>query len=370
MLDFKDEDEALTPDSITLYAGWDMSGVIGDVDGDGDPNTFDAVGPGGITGCAVAEELGIGVNESYNLLLDLDCVGGVDDIRIQVKNNAVLRLYNNVSTTIPGAEYAVSGDKLEIRIPNYQDLLSDLETASDPCDARFRFSANAGFDGVAEDISASFLLALQPSISVDMDPPTQAVCAGSTAHWTITVTNNGLCVLNHITVVDVLGAGLSYLSSNYGPNSVVDETVTWVFTDYNLPPGESLVVTLNATTQSPCASPSLTNDVSATGVHVSPCLPQETPAPTSNDTDEASVTCRDLPSCEISGDDHTSFPSTEIYTSTVAEPFTRQWSISSTPPGICSTTDPLTGSAISVNYTGAGVCTLSLTVRDPLDPDV
>lgn len=369
-LDFKNENEEATPNNLTLYVGWEATGFIGDVDGDGNPSTFDPIGPGGISGCAVAEEVGIGVNESYNLLLDLDCTGGVDDVRIQVKNNAVLRLVNNVSTMIPGAVYAVSGNRLELKIPNYQNVLAGLNILSDPCDARFRFSANAGFDGAAEDITSSFLLTLPPSVIVDLNPPTQVICAGATASWTITVTNDGLCRLNDVTVEDVLGAGMSFLSSNTTPTSVVGQTVSWVFSGINLAPGQTINLTLNATTQTPCASPTLENSVSVEGVHVSPCLPNGTPSPTTNDTDQATVSCRDLPACAIAGDDHTSFPSTENYTTTVTTPFTRLWSLSSTPAGICNTDDPLTGSSIDVNFTGAGVCTVSLTVRDPLNPQV
>lgn len=369
-LDFQDEDGQATPDDLTLYIGWTLNGTIGDVDGDGNPNTFDPFGPGGSTGCAIAEESGIGNNESYNLLLDLDCVGGVDDIRIQVKNNSILRLANNAVTMIPDATFAVSGDNLELRIPNYQNLLAGLNSTADPCDARFRFSANAGFDGLAEDITSAFTLSLDPSIAVEIDPPTQLLCAGSTASWNITATNDGVCRLNNVTIESVLGAGMSFISSNSTPTSVVGQTVRWVFTGINLAPGETIDLTLSAATQSPCVSTTMANNVSANGVHITPCLPNGTPSPTTSDTDDATVTCRDLPVCEINGDDHTMFPASEIYTTTVTSPFARTWSISSTPPGICNSTDPLTGSTIEVNYTGAGICTLSLTIRDPLNPQV
>jgi uncharacterized repeat protein (TIGR01451 family) len=229
LVDFTDAMGNVTPDNITLYAGWDMEGIVGDVDGDGNPNTFSIGSPGGTTGCALSDEPGIGPNESYNVLLDLDCTGGVDDVRIQIKNGTVSRVVNAVITPLAGATFMFSGDKLELKIPNYQDLLAGLQVETDLCDARFRLTANAEFDGPGEDFSSAMQLELVPSVDVTKTPPQQEICAGEDVNWTITVTNDGLCRLDDVTVEDILGAGLTYDSSDNPPTSVNGQTVRWEF---------------------------------------------------------------------------------------------------------------------------------------------
>ena len=101
----------------------------------------------------LSDEAGIGPNESYNVLLDLDCTGGVDDVRIQIKNGVVSRVVNAVVTPLAGATFAFSGDTLELRVPNYQTSWRASTVATDLCDARFRLTANAEFDGPGEDFS-------------------------------------------------------------------------------------------------------------------------------------------------------------------------------------------------------------------------
>ncbi|HEX7879829.1 MAG TPA: FlgD immunoglobulin-like domain containing protein [Candidatus Eisenbacteria bacterium] len=369
LLDFKDAMGNATPNDVTLYVGWDMDGIVGDVDGNGNPNTFDLGSPGGSTGCALADEPGIGPNESYNLLLDLDCAGAPDDIRIQVKDNTVTRVVNGMPSVIPGATFMASGDKLELKVPNYQNLLTGTMITADLCDARMRLTANAAFDGPGEDFSSPLTLLIPPSIDVTKNPPTRTVCAGSPVSWAITVTNNGLCRIHALNVEDVLGAGMTFDNSDPIATSVMGQTIRWEFANLELDPGESMQIDLTATTAAPCASGTLTNNVSVEAVHLTPCLPAGTPPPTANDSASATVTCRDVPPCDITGDPHTCFPSSETYTANVGAGYNFSWSFNSVPPGICSTSDPLDGSSVTVDFTGAGVCTVSLTVTDPENPE-
>jgi len=368
-LDFKDAMGGLTPNDISLYAGWDMEGIVGDVDGDGNPNTFSGASPGAACG-AFADGSGIGADESYNVLLDLDCAGSIDDIRIQIKNNQVLKVVGGVSSVVAGAQFAFSGDKLELKIPNYQTLIAGLPVTSDLCDARIRLLANAEFDFLGEDLTSAYQLEVAPAILVEKNPPTQDICAGESIDWTITVTNTGLCRLDDVTVEDILGAGMTFGSSNVVPTSVVGQTIRWEYPNIKLLPGQTINLTLTATTMSPCPSPVLTNNVTVEGAHFNPCLGAGAPPATANSKDSASVNCRDLPACDITGDPNTCFPSTETYSTAIGAPYTRAWSVTSTPPGICNTSSPLDGSSISVNFTGAGVCTVTLTITDPLNPQV
>jgi len=368
-LDFEDAMGNPTPNNITLYAGWDMEGMVGDVDGDGNPNTFDPTGPGAACG-AFADATGIGDDSSYSVLLNLDCTGAIDDVRIQIKGNAVLRIVGGVPSVIPGAQFAFIGDKLELKIPNYQDVASGLPIETDICNSRIILLANAEFDFLAEDLTSAVQLDLAPSILVEKNPPVQDICAGESIDWTITVTNNGICRLDDVIVEDILGNGMSFGSSNVMPTSVVGQTIRWEYPGINLDPGQTINLTLTATTMTTCTSPVQTNNVTVEGAHFNHCLTPGSPPATATSMDEATVNCRDLPPCNITGDLNTCFPSTETYSTTVGAPYTRAWSVTSTPPGICSTSSPLDGASITVSFTGAGVCTISLTVTDPLNPDV
>jgi uncharacterized repeat protein (TIGR01451 family) len=304
LLDFTDAMGNLTPNDITLYAGWDMEGVVGDVDGDGNPNVFSLGSPGNLSGCALSDETGIGPNESYNVLLDLNCAGGVDDIRIQIKAGAVSRVDNTVAppvTTWVGATFNFTGSTLELKVPNYQTLLAGLEVSTDLCDARFRLTANAEFDGPGEDFSSPFQLMLSPSIDVEKNPPTQAVCAGENVEWTITITNDGLCLLDEIVLEDILGAGLTYVSSGTAPTSVNGQTVRWELPNADLEPGDQIQITLTASTQDPCSGAELTNTANVEGLHFSSCAGPEDPGATASDTDSATIECHDKPPCSIDG---------------------------------------------------------------------
>ncbi|MDZ4806517.1 MAG: FlgD immunoglobulin-like domain containing protein [Candidatus Eisenbacteria bacterium] len=370
-IDFKDEMGEVTPNDVTLYVGWDMEGNVGDVDGDGDPSTFNPVGPGAACG-AFSDGAGISDAESYNVLLNLDCTGAIDDIRIQIKNNLVRKVVGGVATLIPGATFAFVGDKLELCVPNYQDLISGLAITTDLCNARIILLANAEFDFLAEDLSDAVQLQVAPSILVEKNPPVQDICAGEPVTWTITVTNDGLCRLDDITVEDILGAGMTYESSNTLPTSVVGQTIRWVYTNIDLLPGQTINLTLTADTASPCATPILTNGVSVEGAHFDPCLGPGAPPATTNSNDSATINCRDLPLCDIDG------PSTVAVGGTVAvmtalnpADYGLSWSAISDPAGICQIVGMTTGVAtINVMFTGAGACTVTLTVTDPVNPEI
>jgi len=372
LLDFKDAMGNYTPNDITLYAGWQVEGIVGDVDGDGNPNTFDITGPGGSTGCALSDEGGIGPNESYNVLLDLDCTGGVDDVRIQIKNVVFSRVVNAVVTPLAGATFGFTGSTLELKVPNYQTLLTGLEVSTDLCDARFRLTANAEFDGPGEDFSSPFQLMLSPSIDVEKNPPTQAVCAGENVDWTITITNDGLCHLDEVVLEDILGAGLTYVSSGTAPTSVNGQTVRWEFPNADLDPGDQIQITLTASTQDPCSGAELTNTANVEGLHFSLCAGPEDPGATANDTDSATIECRDKPPCIIEG------PTTaqiggSVTVTTPHDPavYMLMWSVID-PDNICNITSPSTMNvqSIDIEFTGAGACTVQLQVKDPVNPEV
>jgi hypothetical protein len=142
----------------TLYLGLRVSGAIGDLDGNGNPNS----------GCAEAtlqEELGIGVNDRYRWTLNLDCAGDAE-VEIELSNNTV---------TVTGAPYSSA---------TYAYLGSDVEIAITGLvlpagfDARV-FSGNQ-FDGMGEDFHP--LSCAGPAGCFTLEPgcPPATACGGST----------------------------------------------------------------------------------------------------------------------------------------------------------------------------------------------
>ncbi len=89
------------------------------------------------------------------------------------------------------------------------------------------------------------------------------------------------------------------------------------------------------------------------------------------------ITVTDLPPCNIAGDVSVCVGNEKTYTTQVQSPLIRQWSVTSVPANICEVVVPTApaggpadqGSSVSLRFTGAGVCTLTLTVTDPNDPD-
>lgn len=363
-IDFRNAMGDVSPNDVTLYVGWDMEGNVGDVDGDGDDSTFDPAGPGVICG-AFGDGPGIGPDESYNVLLNLDCTGSIDDVRIQIKNNQVFKVIGGVPTAMPEATFAFDGDKLELKVPNYQDLPTGLDITTDLCNARIRLLANAEFDFLSEDFTSDFQLDVAPSILVEKNPPTQTICAGDPVNWTITVTNTGLCRLDDIVVLDTLGTGMTFDDSNTMPVSVVGQAIRWEYTGIGLLPGQTIELTLGATTATPCASPTLTNSVSVEGAHYDPCLGPGAPPATANSNDSATVTCRESV-CDIDGPSTASIGGTvEVVTSLVPADYSLSWSATSDPVDICHIVGPTSGvSSVQVMFTGAGTCTVKLVVTD------
>mgnify|MGYP003565379274 CR=1 FL=1 len=91
--------------------------------------------------------------------MQLEGQGGADTFNIQSTSvesatvvlggagNDVINV--NTGQSIPG-EFAFVGDKLELRIPNYQDY---LPPNVDICNAQAYLQSNAQFDGLGEDFS-------------------------------------------------------------------------------------------------------------------------------------------------------------------------------------------------------------------------
>ncbi|HEU68943.1 MAG TPA: DUF11 domain-containing protein, partial [Candidatus Acetothermia bacterium] len=84
---------------------------------------------------------------------------------------------------------------------------------------------------------------LPGAIRVSKTPATISAHVGDTVTWTITVENTGLGPIHNVVVTDVLGSGLSYVSSN-PPGQAQGQTVVWELG--TIQPGQQVQIELQA----------------------------------------------------------------------------------------------------------------------------
>ena len=270
----------------TLYAGWVQVGLVGDVDGDGNPDAFTP-----LFSCASTDQVGIGSYESYTVDLDLDC-DGAPNVRYGVKGNQVVNFDGLV--VVPGASFARVGHKLEVKIPN---IIANSGIDAGICDMVITGGSNAEFDQLAEDdCKPGFKLSLEPLIKVTKTPETQNACPGSQVSWLITIENVGPCTMETVAVTDVLDLGMTYVSDDRSSTGDAQNRA-WQFGA--LAPGEQIVINLTARLADECVNPTLDNTVRVEGTSTSPCRPEPASA---IDEDVASVNCT-KPECAITGPD-------------------------------------------------------------------
>ncbi len=256
LLDFKNPDG--TRSSTTdLYAGWQVTGVIGDVDGDGNPNTRTSSNP--LCGGAILQDTpGIGLDEFYNLRLEF-CSGTLLLFSITNGNVVVTRNGSPVVPAPGSVSFVFAGSTLKVCVHN----LEALAPGEDINGVKIAMTSNASYDFLGEDGTLQRQIQLDNLIDVSKIPSSPTVCPSGTVNYTITVRNPGLATLNTITVHDVLLNGLTYLSDDKG--STGSATVRdWSFPSANLAPGGLLVIHLNATAPAECNGP-LGDSVYVTG---------------------------------------------------------------------------------------------------------
>jgi uncharacterized repeat protein (TIGR01451 family) len=260
---------------VDVYVGWDAVGSIGDVDGNGDPDTY---APG--LSCATSDQIGIGPLESYVVEFDFDC-DGYADARFGVRGNAFINFFTLAE--VPGSRFAYVHDTLEAKLPA---LRVHAGRGFDLCDMRISGKAYAGSDQLVSDACrGGFLVAFDPRVAVATLPGDQTACADSLVSWAITVRNAGPCDLDEVNVQDVLDDGLSYVSDDQGSTGDA-QTRTWQFT--NLPADASRVIHLTAWLAGECSPSTVRNTVDVRAQHNNSC--REIPGTTTAE-DVSEVEC-------------------------------------------------------------------------------
>jgi uncharacterized repeat protein (TIGR01451 family) len=269
--------------SNDLYILFRVEGVIGDVDGNGNPDNNLCEPPANFP-----DQPGIGSEDTYEARFDLNC-DGETDLTVRVEGNAV----TVTGATFGSADYAFEDDDLEVAV-----LDIDLPTVF----TVFAFSG-AIRDGLGEDITPETLCG-NPAPSIDLSKSVlpATLCPGQTADFTLTIENTGNVDLTGVTVVDNLPAPLDFVStvSNTcgGPVNPAGDQIT--YGPFDLDAGESCTIVIRASGAAGCTGEQ-TNNASVEGTFQSACFNNGEPTVVS-DQASATLLCGSL-QCSISAPD-------------------------------------------------------------------
>lgn len=166
------------------------------------------------------------------------------------------------STEIPGLATANPGDTIEIEF----DMTSDCPFSGGDitCVTQYENPCADVFNTAVSTFTAAFN---EPDITINKTRANDPIGCNEAIQWTITVTNNGTYTLPIIWVEDTMDAAFTFVSSVGDPpytsdnGTNVGQVVTWELRNVN--PGDTVTLTLNATSDSSPCSPDLDNTVIA-----------------------------------------------------------------------------------------------------------
>jgi len=166
------------------------------------------------------------------------------------------------STEISALATSAPGDTIEIEF----EMTSDCPfTGGDiTCVTQYENPCADVFNTAVSTFSAAFNA---PDITIDKSRADEPVDCNDAIQWTITVTNNSGYTLPIVWIEDTMDASFTYVSSVGDPpytsdnGTNVGQVVTWELRNVNH--GDTVTLTLNATTDSAPCSPDLDNTVVA-----------------------------------------------------------------------------------------------------------
>jgi len=254
-------------DGHDLSLGIRTAGMIGDPDGNGDPDTD--------CGTNILDSPGIGLQASYKWFLDTNC-DGPTDVLIYVNNNQV---------TVSGASYdstqfAFNGHDLEVKVYGMQIIPQ----------FRARSFAGSDVDGLSEDLSAEYeCSSLTPTLTVQKS--VGDVCAGGVTTVGLSVTNTSAVDLDPVDLEDGLPEGFTYVASSVsGLGEPTQSDTTLTFPSFSLAPDEVKMVTFQIRSPADCSGQHV-NRARATGAFIHPCNSEPNHARFAFDEGSATFEC-------------------------------------------------------------------------------
>ncbi len=290
---------AQAPGSTTLYFGMRVAGVIGDTDGNGNP---DNAGGGDCNNLDnIADSTGIGPDEFYTVQFDTRCESNFDP------DGALVVAGNRVTGT--GLFAGLTGNEgdgsLACRGPGGHDLEVRLLNAPLPAHYRVRAFVGAVNSGLPEDFGAITQVgAARSAIRLTSAADSTTLCGGGTARVTLTVANPGDVPLL-VGLTDDLPAGLTYggiPASDCGvgaPGGGNGAPLVWP--DFTLAAGAVCHVSFAVQAAVTCLG-TVTNQAQVSASPVSGCLgPSQVSDQAALDFRCSGVACPTPRPCELTG---------------------------------------------------------------------
>ena len=193
----------------TLFLGLRVAGVIGDTDGDGNPNG--ARGPGCQSGDNIQDQPGIGSFETYEMYIDTNCDGNAD-IVVNVSGSQAspdVSVVDAFGDSFPGvkATAAYAGSDLEIRIDGLD--LPQMFTFSGVVRCNSDGLTDDGFEPLT---CPAPLLGIELATSASSD----SLCPGASVDVTLAIHNTSTVAVTDVRLTDRLPDGLSYVANTAG----------------------------------------------------------------------------------------------------------------------------------------------------------
>jgi len=280
---------AQASNSTDLFLGIRAAGVIGDTDGDGNPDLSGAAAVKCNPQDNVLDAPGIGPGDTYQFLFDTQCVSSTF-------NPASSITITNDGITGTGIFAGVTGT-IAYRGPGGHDLEVVVHNAKLPPAFRMKTFVGSNTDGLSEDVGPLREVQPNPIVKITKVANPVRVCVGKTTRFTLTLQNLGDSDLNSTVVEDDLPAGLTYAGNvsatcNVGAPQVNGSAIIWPA--FDLPFGASCTISFDVQAAPECIG-LVTNHAKVDAATTGGCVN----VPASHDETTFDVTCVSNPCVNV-----------------------------------------------------------------------
>jgi len=283
-----------------MYLAIKVAGVIGDTDGDGNPdlaNSSASCNPGD----NVIDGQGIAAGETYQFQFDTNCAGS-DPTQLRCA-----RPFGGGSSTLTITNNQIIGSGLLAGVTGTfgssgGDLVIVLHNVNLPSAFKVRTFVGSNTDGLSEDTAPVFCAQPNPSITLDKTIDPVRVCIGKTTKVTLTMHNTGDVDLTNVVLEDDLPPGITFAGNVGGTCGAGAPQVNGsavVFPAVNLAFGASCTVTFDVLAGAECIGTETNNAHVTAGIAAAGCLD---PGPPIGAQASFQLTCVGLPCLNLNTD--------------------------------------------------------------------